>query len=56
MKRGYYRRIPVFVKELAGGGAEVEGRNWFYNILVDIMLWIDIEIIMVEEFDVWIEE
>jgi len=56
MKRGYYHGIPVYANVLTGSGVEIEGRNWFYNILVDIMIWIDVEIIMVDGFDVWIEE
>ena len=55
-KRGYYRRIPIYARESTAFGVELEGRNWFYGLLVDFMLFVDTEILMVEGFDIWIEE
>lgn len=56
MKKGYYRGIPIWVEFENSLGAEIEGRNWFYDILVNIALWIDVEILMVDGFDVWVED
>lgn len=43
--------IPVYFKEDEDGeGITGIGRNWFYDILLNIMLWIDVNIIGVQEF------
>lgn len=56
MKKGFYRGIPVWVNVENSYSAEIRGRNWFYDKLVNIMVWIDVEIIMVDGFDIWIED
>lgn len=56
MKRGYYRGIPVYVNVENSYSAEVKGRNWFYSRLVDIMVWLDVNIFLVDGFDIFIEE
>ena len=55
-RRGYYRRIPIYARDTIDFGVELEGRNWFYGLLLDFMLFVDTEILMVEGFDIWIEE
>lgn len=56
MKRAYYRRIPIYYDPCT---EEVKGRNWFYNILLDIMIWIDFNIIFrifeSDGFPIWVE-
>jgi len=53
MKKAYYRSIPAYYNLETG---ELIGRNWFYSLLIDINIWIDINIIQVEEFPILIEE
>ena len=36
--------------------SEIAGRNVFYNILIDIILWIDVNVACVDCFKVDIEE
>jgi hypothetical protein len=53
MRKAYYRRIPVYFNP---DTTELEGRNWFYSILANIMIYIDAYIIRNEEgFPIWIE-
>jgi len=47
-----YRGIPCFYNPMNN---EIIGKNWFYNLLIDIMLWIDLVIIEVDEFPLWVE-
>lgn len=53
IKKGHYHNIPIFI-DLSTG--EIEGRNTLYDIAVDIMIFVDTEILQVEEFAIWIEE
>ncbi len=52
-KKAYYRSIPAYFNLETN---EIKGRNWFYNILISINLWIDINIIEVEEFPIMVEK
>ena len=56
-RKGYYWRIPIYVKSLDGydEGFEIVGRNWFYNKLIDVALFIDTEILMVDVFKIIVE-
>ena len=47
-----YRGIPCWYNKF---NEEIKGKNLFYDILIDIAIWIDINIIEVEEFPIWIE-
>jgi len=51
-KNAHYRNIPAYfnVEE-----SSIEGRNWFYDILIDINLWIDVNLFGVEDFPIWID-
>jgi len=53
MKKAYYRRIPCYFDI---DTHELVGRNWFYDLLVGINIWIDFEILKIEEIPIWIEE
>jgi hypothetical protein len=53
MKEAYYRSIPCYYDD---DTHELHGRNWFYNILLDVTLWFDVEILQIEEFPIWIDE
>ena len=46
-------RIPIWYKEET---EEIVGRNWFYDLILDIVVWIDVEIIRIESFDILVEE
>lgn len=52
MKRAYYRNIPCHFNPNTN---EIEGRNRFYDFLIDIMLRIDI-VILNNEAPIWVEE
>lgn len=56
-KKGYYRNIPVYVRRFESeyDDLEIVGRNWFYDILADFMLFWDTEILMVDYYQIWIE-
>jgi hypothetical protein len=53
MKKAYYRGIPCYFDL---DTSELVGRNWFYDILVDINIWIDLYIVDVEFFPIEIED
>ena len=53
MKKARYRGIPCYFDESSG---DLEGRNLFYDILVHINVWIDVNIACVESFEIEIEE
>lgn len=46
-----YRDIPALYDETTG---EPKGKNWFYDILIDINLFIDLRILRLEEPPIWI--
>ncbi len=47
-----YRFIPCWFNPITD---ELIGKNKFYNFILGIMLWIDININEVDEFPIWIE-
>lgn len=47
-----YRGIPCYWNPI---NDEITGRNWFYDLLIDAMMWIDINIFDVDEFPLWVE-
>ena len=55
MKKGHYRKIPILFDLETG---ELLGRNWFYDQLLDIALWIDITFNLLPEegFPIWLDE
>lgn len=53
MKKAYYRWIPCYFDPKTN---ELIGRNWFYDILVDIDMWFDFEVLGIEELPIWIED
>lgn len=52
MRRALYRKIPCYFDKETN---EIIGRNKFYDILLDIVIWFDLNILQVEEFPIWIE-
>lgn len=53
MKKARYRGIPCFFNP---DTYEIMGRTWFYDKLINLLMWIDIEILGVEEFKIWMED
>ena len=51
-RKARYRGIPCYWNPV---NDEIVGRNWFYDKLIDIMIWIDLVIIDVDEFPLWVE-
>lgn len=52
-RKAYYRGIPAYFNLLT---SDLEGRNWLYDVLIDINVWIDIHIVEVETFPILIED
>lgn len=53
IKKAYYRRIPAYIDLDTN---ELVGRNGFYNWLIGINLWIDVNLVGIVEFPVYVEE
>lgn len=52
MKKASYRGIPCTYNPLTD---ELKGRNWFYENLLILMVWIDERLIGVDSFPMWVE-
>lgn len=42
--KGWYCGIPIYAKDAGEEGMEAMGRNWFYDLLLDLVSWINIYI------------
>lgn len=51
-KRAHYREIPCFFNPQTN---DIEGRNWFYDKLIEINIWFDFNILWLEELPIWVE-
>lgn len=52
-RKAYYRQIPAYFNMQTN---DIEGRNWLYDKLIDINLWIDIYIVGVDGFPIVVED
>jgi len=52
MKNGHYRWLPIWYDEET---EEIMGRNPISDIVLDILVWFDIEILEIEEIPIWID-
>lgn len=52
-KKAYYRNIPAYFNELTG---ELKGRNFIYNSLISIVIYIDIEFLGIDHFPILVKE
>ena len=52
LKNARYRGIPCYWNPI---NDEIVGKNWLYDLLIDIALWVDINVINVDEFPLWVE-
>ena len=53
MKNAYYRKIPCYFDDKT---SELIGRNVYWELLLQMTLWFDVQIINIEEFPIYIEE
>lgn len=52
-KYAYYRSIPAFFNEETD---ELIGRNWLYDKLIDLNIFIDTQILQIDHFPILIEK
>ncbi len=52
MKNASYRGIPCWYNPI---NEEVRGKNWFYDNLISILILVDVYLLQVEEFKLWVE-
>ena len=45
MKRGFYRSIPVNIKKARYDFLDIEGKNYFWDLLVKLNLWWDLKVL-----------
>jgi len=55
-KRAKVYGVPVYVRFSTYDAPEVRGQNFFYDILLRIVLFIAVEICFVEEFCIEVED
>ena len=48
----HYRWIPCFFDETTH---ELMGRNWYYDILVSVSVWVDSELLGLDELPIWVD-
>jgi len=53
MKKAYYRNIPCYFNSITN---EIMGRNWIYDLLIEINIWIDFTLLNLDEIPILIEE
>jgi hypothetical protein len=53
MLKAKYSGIPTYFDPMTN---KLVGRNWFYNILLEIILWLDVNIFKVDTFKIDIED
>lgn len=51
-KNAYYRETPAFYNLKTD---DLIGRNWFWDIVIDVEIWIDINIFNIEYFPIWVD-
>lgn len=57
MRKGYYSRlykIPIYITDM--DEMAIEGRNWFWEQILNLAVWWDINIVQIEEFDIIAEK
>lgn len=53
MKKATYRSIPCYFDRHTN---LLIGRNWFYDLLVRINIWLDYNVLGIEDLPVYIQE
>ena len=57
VRKGYYSKlykIPIYITDM--DEMAIEGRNWFWDLILDIAIWWDMEIVEIEIFDIIVEK
>lgn len=52
-KKAYYRKIPAYFNEET---LELRGRNKFYDWLISINIWFDVNILRLDGFPILVEK
>lgn len=45
MKTGTYRSIPINIKKVRYDFLDIEGKNYFWDLLVKLNLWWDLKVL-----------
>lgn len=45
MKTGTYRSIPIYIKKARYDFLDIEGKNYFWDLLVKLNLWWDLKVL-----------
>ena len=53
MQEARYHKVPCYFNRYTN---EIEGKNWFYEILVRFWIWFDLNIALIDEFEIKIKE
>lgn len=48
-----YRFIPCWFNDFTN---DVSGKNKMWNMLLGIVIWIDVNVVGVDEFPLWVED
>lgn len=51
-KNASYRGIPCWYNPI---NDEITGKNWLCRRLIDVIVWIDVNILLVEQFSIWVD-
>lgn len=52
IRKAKYRGIPCMFNDATN---ELTAYNWVYNKLIDLNLWIDTRLLVLDEFPLWVE-
>ncbi len=52
MKNASYRGIPCWYNSVT---EELKGKNWFYDLLISLNIWLDFNVIKIDSLPLWIE-
>ncbi len=52
MKNASYHGIPCWYNPI---NEEVTGKNWLFDKLISVLILIDVYLLRVEEFQLWVE-
>lgn len=53
MKNAKYRWIPCWFDEETH---EIMGKNWYYDVLIELNIWFDFSVLKLDELPIWIED
>ena len=53
MKKAYYHKVPCYFNPETG---ELSGRNWFMDLIIEALVYIDVYILEVDEFKIYVKK